>query len=107
MQQREMEVTAREREGHTRQRDRMHVGLRACPGRRIHGHSLGPRVEIFPLRAHSDGVLSVHSNLLLRDAGGAQGRDPDGASKGLNCPLVNVNVMRIEVVADVAAFAGP
>ena len=81
----------------------MNVSLRRRPAGGVDGVTQGPVLEVLPLRHQGDRVLAGPAQHLLRHHPGAgPGHHADTAGHALHGPDVEVDVVAVEVVGDVA-----
>ena len=86
---------------------RMDVGLRRDPRRRVERVAQGVRGERAPLDAQRDRVLAGSSQFSLCYTCRRQRNNSLGPRLAGTAPLVEVDVVRIQVIGDVRRLAGP
>ena len=84
----------------------MHVGTGGDPGRRVESRRAMAAVDVFPVDHQRDGVFGRDS-ATARQAGRRRSVDGDRPRKRGRGPNSEVNVMRIEIVADITRLSGP
>jgi hypothetical protein len=85
---------------------RMDVALGRDPTGSVKRRGQRAALNVLPLHAERDRVLGIDT-LLLGNAARCQRGDRNRPGNVSHAPHVEVDVMRVEVIADVARFAGP
>ena len=94
---------------HTRQSNSIPVHIAgACrPRGSVQRHTKVSARFITPLHHERDAVGALAAQSGVGDAGAGTGRDGDGARNTLHAPAVVVDVVAVEIKADVAADSSP